>query len=134
MHYEYTLSAPANTPANAPARLNCKLTHGVLTQIRLMYAPEGNGVLFSRVLRGGFQLYPLNPESAVQSAWPPREWVEYEELLAEPYILTLEAWNEDDVNAHTVYLSLTLLPQEVAAGRQEDLSLIGKILRKVLGI
>lgn len=134
MRYNYKLSVPANTPANAPVRQECGLTHGVLTQIRILCAPEGNAVLHSRLLRGGFQLVPLNPEGNVEAAWPPQEWGDHYEVFEEPYSLILEAWNDDDTFAHTVYVGFTLLPQDVVEAGQKDMSLVAKILRRVLGL
>jgi len=134
MRYDYELEVPANTPSTAPVRRECRLTYGILTQIRVLSPPEGNAVLGCRLLRGGFQLVPLNPEGAIKAAWPPQEWDDHYEIFSEPYMLILEAWNDDDTFAHTIYLSLTLLPQEVATAGQEDLSLVARLLRKVFGL
>lgn len=134
MRYNYELSVPANTSERSPVRQECKLTHGVLTQLSLMYAPEGNGMLSSRLLLGGFQLVPLNPEGVIRAAWPPRDWDDHHELYAEPYTIILEAWNDDDTFAHTIYLALTLMSQDVVEAGQKDLSLVARILRRVLGL
>ncbi len=134
MRYEFSLAVPPQTSEREPVRQECAITHGVISQVRIMYAPEGNGVLHSRVLRGGFQLYPLSPEATILVANPPLEWDEHEEIYDAPFSLILEGWNDDDTFAHTVYLSITLLPQDVVEGGKEDLSFLSKLLRKVFGL
>ncbi len=131
MRFEFALDVPANTLETAPAELECPLTHGVITGVRLFYPPESSGLVHARVRRGLHQVWPLNPEGAFLAHPQEDTWGEYEELLDQPLGVTLQAWNDDDTYPHTIYLAINMLPQAVAERDRETSSLLGRFLRLV---
>lgn len=115
-------------------RQELKLGRGILTEVRIVFPPGCAGLVHCRLLHQAHQLAPTNPEGDFSGDTYPQVYSEYFELFATPYLLVLEAWNDDDTFAHTIYLSLTVLPESVVRAASEDLSLIGRLLRRLMGL
>jgi hypothetical protein len=132
MFYEYRLTVPKNTPASSPRRQNVTLVPGTIVGIAVQVPKGCVGLVHAQVWEASHQLWPSNPEASIAGDGVVVEWEESYDLDAEPYTLTLVAWNLDDSFAHTVTFRVNLIEQ----ARAEEAGGGGLLQRmaRVLGV
>ncbi len=115
MFFSYPLTIPANTPITAQAEDLVRVTHGVLYRLEIAFPAGCAGLAHLAILRGSFQVFPLNPGGYFAANKYTIPIDTYYEIFTAPYSLKLIGYNEDTDNAHTITVRLGMLPQEVAA-------------------
>lgn len=115
MFFDYPLTIPADTSITEPAEDLVLVTHGVLHRLEIAFPAGCAGLAHLAILRGGFQIFPLNPGGYFSANKYTIPIDTYYELFTAPYALKLRGYNEDPANAHTITVRLGILPQEVAA-------------------
>ena len=121
MFYEYAVTVPANTPEGAPIEQEIRTTVGTVTHVGIEF-PNGCAKLARcQIFRGGFQLWPLNPDGYIASDGRVIEWDEDYEITDEPTGLTARLWNLDDTYDHVVTVRVT---ESETTGRAESAGLL----------
>ncbi len=133
MFYEYDLTVPANTPAASPAELTAVLNVGTITRVEIQFPPGCNGMVSVAVDHWGRQLWPGDPDEDIAGGGSIVAWEEDFDLEDEPYELTLRGWSPGTTYQHVITFRFALLPLEVARGRRDSGSLIGRLAGMLLG-
>lgn len=102
MFFRHTLDIPANTAKTDPLELVADLTHGIITRVMVGFPRGAAGLAHVRILRGGHQVWPTNPEE--DFAWDNFvfNFEENYELYDQPYQLTIQGYNLDECYPHEV--------------------------------
>lgn len=133
MFYDFAVTVTANTLENVPKEQEIKLTAGVIQKVHVLYPPGPHGMVKLRIMEGGHQYLPSNPEGYF---WSDDEVVkaddEYYELK-EPYILKVVAFSPDTTYNHTIGVRISILrPEEIE--KQSGLFLLLRKFLKLVGL
>ncbi|MCX6072016.1 MAG: hypothetical protein NTU91_14360 [Chloroflexi bacterium] len=131
MLYVLSLCIPANTAEIEPYEEDLKLTDGVITRVEVEFPAGCAGLAHSYARRAIHQVFPTNPDGNLCSDNHVIVWNDYEDLAADPRILTIGGWNLDDTYAHTITWRVELTPREIAERlktQQGMLAGIGRLL------
>jgi hypothetical protein len=112
MLFSYDLLVPRGTPAIDPVVSGVKLTHGLLTEIRMIF-PPGPARLVSCAVRDRLhQIMPANPEESIHlDNATVISRLEYA-LTDTPYELLIYGWGPDTSYDHTITLQFEVQPLE----------------------
>lgn len=102
MFYEVSLNIPASTPPNNPANTTIRLTYGVIFRVEIQFWAGALGDVHVRILERGHQLWPTNVDEWFTGEDHVIEFDEQYMLDEEPFVLTIEGYNEDTVYPHEV--------------------------------
>jgi len=109
MRYQTSLKIPANTEATNPASVRLRLTVGKVSHAFISFPAGCQGLVGTRVMRGGHQLWPVMPgEWFVTDDFVVPIQESYR-ILDEPLNLVFEGYNVDETYDHTITLQLDLL-------------------------
>jgi len=133
MLYVLPLAIPANTAQASPYEEALKLTDGVITRVEVEFPAGCAGLAHSYARRAIHQVFPTNPDGNLCSDNHVIVWNDYEDLAADPRILTIGGWNLDDTYAHTITWRVELTPREIAERLKSTDTLLSKMAR-LLGI
>mgnify|MGYP001563722508 CR=1 FL=1 len=133
MFFSYNLALPANTPKTAPVEVEALLTHGIIHRVEIEFPAGCAGLVHVAVRRGLHQLWPLNPDGDLASDDWIIAWDEHQEVLEEPYAVTLTGYNLDDIYPHTPIVRIGLLPQSLQEAATRSASLVER-LAKLIGL
>jgi hypothetical protein len=111
MFYSTSINIPASTAKTSPVRVDLRLTHGVVTKVIVTPRPGHKALAHLTIHRGGFQLWPTNPDGDFHGDTDPISWEEHYELNDHPYSVHLLGWNEDDTYQHTFDVQIAVIPQ-----------------------
>ena len=133
MIFATTLSIPAATPANAKVEARLVLAQGVihLVEITFLDGPE-NEVHVALRWPGTHQIVPTTEGSIVgnnQTVATVLREVAHEV----PGELVVEGWSPDATYVHEVAVRVHILPQEALAPPREELSILQRLSRVILG-
>lgn len=112
MFYTFGLTVPANIAESSPVEQELKLAPGVLHWVDFFFPWGCAGLAKAALYRFEQQLYPTNPGEWFAANDDSIEFPTYFPLDEWPYVLRLEAWNEDDTYSHTITVRLGVLPYE----------------------
>lgn len=126
MHYDYTLTVPANTLKTDPAKLTMYLCHGIIHSLDIAF-PEGCAAWVHAVIyRFEHQAWPTNPDG--DYCWD-NYTVEIRNesfgLTSGPYTLSLRCWNEDENFPHDITVRIGIRVPEL----HRPGSWVGRLLR-----
>jgi len=133
MFYNFDLLIEANTPESAPAELDVKLSHGVITHVEVEFPPGCAGLVHAYVHQAIHQVWPTNPDGKFATDSQRLVWYDYYELFQAPYQLTIAGWNEDDTFDHQLTFRFEVTPQDIAERGQVMESWLDKV-RYLLGL
>lgn len=131
MFFAFDLPIPANTAKASPVEVQATLTHGIIHRVEIEFPAYCAGLAYVAIRRGIHQLWPLNPDGAFRSDDYVIAWDEYQELLDEPYEITLVGWNLDDTYPHTPIVRIGLFPPEIAEAPQRSAGLLQRLLKRM---
>jgi len=133
MIYEYDLVIPANTPANAPIRLDMPLVKGVVHKLGIWFRAGCRGEVKVVIRRALNQVWPTNPDGQFKGDFFPIEgpvWYELDEL---PYKLEAYGWSPDTAYDHTVSIRLWIESKEILLPGQQAIGIIERLGRLIFG-
>lgn len=133
MLYVLALTIPANTAESAPYEEDLKLTDGVITRVEVEFPAGCQGLVHSSARQAIHQVFPINPDGHLCSDNYVIAWNEYEDLDADPRILTITGWNEDDTYDHTITWRIELTPRDIAERGQTSMTMLDRV-GKLLGL
>ncbi len=108
MDYRASLTIPKSTPKGSPTTQEVALVRGTITRIRIRIPAGHHGLAHIRILRFGGHFYPTTRGTYYQGDDEVIVIDDRYSLEAEPLVLVLEGYNDDDTYAHTFELSVTL--------------------------
>lgn len=65
MLFDYDLTVPAGTPKDTPAKAVCKLTSGLLNEIRVSFPPGPATLVHVTIQDALHQILPVNPDGDI---------------------------------------------------------------------
>lgn len=133
MYYDFAITVPLGTPANAPVEQELKLTHGVIHRVEVEFYEGCRRKVSLSLFIGGHQIYPTNPEGRFCTNGYTIAWDDYYELFSEPYALKAVAYSPNAVCPHTLVVRIGLLESEVALAMLRIAKLLTKFM-KLVGI
>lgn len=92
----------------SPLRREFKLAPGRITKVDFHFPAGCAGLVGARVLRGGFQLWPLTAGQWIVTDDFTPTMPETFLLDERPYSLTFEGYNEDTANNHTITVAVAV--------------------------
>lgn len=110
MLYEFDLVVPANTAKASPAELVARLVPGTVTMVAVQYPAGVRGLVHTRVLRGGLQVWPTGADQTFKANNYVITWQEDYDLLDEPLEFVLQGWSPGTAFSHTITFRFALLP------------------------
>ncbi len=133
MLYVLALIIPANTAEDSPYEEDLKLTDGVITHVEVEFPAGCAGLAHSYARQAVHQVFPTNPDGQLCSDNHVITWDDYEDLDADPRVLTIAGWNTDDTYPHTITWRIELTPREIAERGQTSMTMLDR-LGKLLGL
>ena len=133
MFYDFAVSVPANTLESAPVEQTLKLTHGIIHKVEVQFPIGTQALAHCKILEGGHQFLPTNPEGSFASDGYVIPIDEYYEFYTEPYTLKVRCWNDDDTYQHTITIRVGIMESKVAIFLMNILTQMAKFL-KLVGI
>ena len=114
MFYDFAVVVPANTLESAPKEKTLKLTSGVIQKVSILFPPGPHGMVMLKLLEGGHQFLPTNPEGYFATDDEVLDIDEFHELTSEPYSLKAVAYSPGTTYNHTISIRIGILrPEEV---------------------
>ena len=129
MFYDFALVIPAATPESAPAGINMKLTAGVIYAVKLLFPPGPHGMVKVRIMEGGHQFLPTNPDGYFASDDEVIDIDEYQELAPGGNELKVTGYSPGTTYPHTIAVRFGILGKDVLSPTVG----IGGMLNKLLG-
>lgn len=109
MQFQESVRIDENTLITAPKKLDLKVTAGVITHLAIEFPAGCAGLAHLRVLRGGYQVWPVDIGEWFMSDDHVIEIDTHYKLMDHPLQFRIEGYNEDETNYHvlTVRVELT---------------------------
>ena len=133
MIYEYDLTVPANTPANAPAILDMPLAQGVIHKIAVVFPAGCRHQVKVIIRRALHQVWPTNPDGQLKGDFFPIEGPVWYELDEAPFKLEAYGWSPDTTFNHTVTIRLWLQRKEILLPGQQAFGFMERIGNLLFG-
>jgi len=111
MLYARHITVTANTAEATLERTQFKVSKGFIYRAWINFPAGCAGLVKLRILHEGHPILPINKDAYINFDNYIFEVPLYFELKDEPYLITVEAWNEDEVYNHTIDLNLLVLPR-----------------------
>lgn len=108
MIYVFPFTLPPNTLKANPVRKEVNLVKGRIIKLGVVFPPGCLGLCGIRVIEREHQLFPSNTGEWFTGDDIDKDFEEDYPLLYPPFILKIEAYNEDDTYSHTVTLRILL--------------------------
>ena len=102
MFYKKAVKVPASTTQSSPVRERIHLTAGVIHKVEIEFPAGCAGLVGARILHREFQLWPLTPGEFFVTDNFTISFPSQFHLNEEPFVLTVEAYNEDTTYDHTL--------------------------------
>jgi hypothetical protein len=112
MLYDFGITVPAGTAENAPIEATLKLTAGLIFYLSVEFPPGCRGYVYAVVKHGGHQLYPTNPQGALNAEnFTVQAW-DFYPLKEAPYTLKVLGWSPEADYQHTLTVRVNLIRLE----------------------
>lgn len=133
MLYVLALTIPHGTAEDSPYEQDLQLTDGVITHVEVEFPAGCQGLAHSYACQGLHQVFPTNPEGDLCSDNYVIAWNDYQDLDADPRVLTIIGWNDDATYDHTITWRIELSDRDIAERGQTSMSMMDRI-GKLLGL
>ncbi len=97
----------------APSKSYFKVNKGVISNIWITFPSGCAGLVKLRIYHEGHPFLPVNADNYIRGDNYTFQFPVMFEITEEPMILTVEAWNEDEVYDHTIDVLFLILPKSV---------------------
>lgn len=112
MHYQTTISIPANTAATSPIRSTVQMSKGTISKVEIVFPPGCAGLVHLQILHKEHILYPSSPDESYVGDKDPIVWSEDFPLVENPYELIVIGWNYDTRYAHSPIVRFEMLSKD----------------------
>jgi hypothetical protein len=131
MYFEYEISAPPNTPEDAPEELAFDLAHGRVVYGGIFFPDNSAGQCRVTIHRAAMQVWPTNPDGDVRGNDQEIEIERHYDVIEPPYDFQARAWNEDDTYPHLAILRFVIVPIEDAFPAEEARTWLQRIAQRL---
>lgn len=130
MWYDFFIDVPANTPQSNPVVTWALLTGGVIhtASVEFRYGP--NHAVGVRILHGGHQVWPTNPEADIRGDGRNMIVGESYPLTPTDHLLKILAYSPGTTYPHRIFVRFGVLPEADVA----PLGGIGNTLKRLLAL
>jgi len=90
-----------------------KVNKGVISNVWITFPPGCAGLVKLRIYSEGHPFLPVNQDNYLRGDNLTFQFPVMFEILEEPMLLTVEAWNEDDTYSHTIDILFLILPKSL---------------------
>ena len=111
MLYSKSLTFTAGTTEGSAQRLNFIVNKGIISRAWLIFPSGCAGLVKIRVYSESHPIIPVNKSDYIKADDYVFDIPLFFEIKSEPYVVTLEGWNEDETYSHTITLLLLILPK-----------------------
>ena len=133
MIFSTTLSVPAATARASPATVDLVIAHGIIHHVDISFLDGPENEVHVIVRRPGLhQIVPTNEGDIVGNSRTVAVFL-WEPVEGPPYQLVVDAWSPDASYAHEIAVDVHVLPREVIAPLREEIPLLRRLTRAVLG-
>jgi hypothetical protein len=133
MQYDFAITIPPNTPANAPQETGLQLTAGIVHSVWIVFPPGCAGLAHVQIKQPEATFLPSNPEGSFAGDSCVIPIVEYKPLIQGGDMLKAFCWNLDDTYPHTVTIRLGVLLEEQLVAEDKSLGILQRIYRTMFG-
>ena len=131
MFYDFAITVLANTLESVPKEQEMKLTLGVIQKVSILFPPGPHGMVKLKIMEGGHQFLPTNPEGYFATDDEVLNIDEFYELTSEPYILKAIAYSPGTTYPHTISIRIGVLRPEEVEKASGLMSALKKFLKLV---
>ena len=122
LHSKHITLAANKTEAQATLT-RFKVNHGVIFRAWLTFPPGCAGLVRVRILLDGHPILPVEKEAYIVGDSYTFVYPAMVEIETEPQIITIEAWNTDEVYPHTIHAQFLIIAKHwiMPSGAQEGI-------------
>lgn len=133
MIFTTALTVPAGTAASSPVEAELDVAMGIIHQVDITFldGPE-NEVHVALRSAGIHQIAPTNTGSFIGNARTVSATLYYP-LEEPPYRVVLQGWSPDADYEHEITADVHVLPREILQPPREELGLLRRLTRALLG-
>lgn len=111
MLYSKQIKLIHGTSSLSPSKTYFKVNKGVISRIWVTFPSGCVGLVKMRMYHEGHPFIPVNQENYIRGNGYTFEFPVMYEIISEPQLITIEAWNEDDTYDHTIDILILILPK-----------------------
>ena len=111
MLYSKHVTFPADQTELTKTIEHFGISKGWIYRAWVIFPPGCAGLVKIRVEHEGHPIIPINKSDYIKADSYTFELPMFYEVAEEPYQITFEGWNEDEVHPHTITLMLLVLPK-----------------------
>ena|SRR3990167_2771333 len=105
-----TLSSGGTEATSTKTRFTAN--QGVIFRVWIHFPPGCAGLVKVRIYHEGHPFLPVELDAYIKGDSYTYEFPVMYEVTTQPELITIEAWNEDDVYSHTIDVSFLIIPKE----------------------
>ena len=113
MLFSKQISVSASTTEANATPTYIRIRKGVISKVWITFPAGCAGLVKMRVLHGGHPFIPVNADNYIRGDNYTFELPVMYEITAEPTILTVLVWNDDDTYSHTVDILFLVLDKSL---------------------
>ena len=102
MFYEFDLTIPANTPANAPAEIEVFMAAGIIKRVEVQIPRGCRSLVHTVAWQGIHQVWPSNTDGSIKGDDARIVFGEDYDLTAPPHSLILRGWSPGTSYPHVI--------------------------------
>ena len=111
MLYSKQITLTAGKTEATATRTAFKVNKGVISNVWITFPAGCAGLVKLRIYHEGHPFLPVNQDNYLRGDNYTFQFPVMFEIIEEPMLLTVEAWNEDATYAHTVDIMFLILPK-----------------------
>ena len=117
------ITLTANKAESQATLTQFKVNQGVIFRVWVSFPPGCAGLVRVRILLDGHPILPVEKEAYIVGDAYTFVYPAMVEIKTEPQILTVEAWNTDEVYNHTIHVQFLIIDKSwiMPAGAQEGI-------------
>ena len=113
MFFSYNITVTHGTAEATAEFTDFELAAGIIHQVDILFPVNANREIYVKLLDGGYQFLPSNPEDAIRANNTVISTREFYELLPGRNILTCQAWNTHGADDFLISINIGILPRRI---------------------
>ena len=124
MLFKQLVEVPANTAESSPVWEKLHVQKGTIIQWIVFSDPEAADLLHYRAKYHGTQIFPFIGVNWAEALLTPVPIVENLELKTAPYVIDIEAYNDDDTFEHEAWFYVNIVQEKAVELPQTSVNVI----------
>lgn len=113
MRYAAGVTIPANTTEADPHEETLDLCYGRIREVSILFPAGHAGTTHLQIFYQTHQIFPTTPGESFTGDDTVHSFPENLEIHEVPHEVMLRGWNDSTENAHTIYVMLSVLLEEI---------------------